>query len=556
MKNFKLILISFALIAGFLTSCSNNDSIVEEQNINKTEAITESLNRLAQQFNDQGDVITSVNPSGNIVFDYCFDFVYPLNLSYNNGTTVSVSSLDDLITILINSTNNLYIDGVEFPFEVETYNGSGAIEVITISNEDEFYDLLESCDFDSVTTCECYEVFDPVCVEIQAPDGETFIITYPNECYAMCDGFTPNDFVDNCVGDFNNPGGNNCFEFVFPLTIVTNQNQTITVNSQAELDNALYNVYYFDFVYSFDVTVNNDLLTIGNEEAFIALLEYCESNGGCPCPGVVEPVCVEVESPSGNIEIITFLNACEAECEGFTEVDFVECETQQPVCNEQEIIMNLIECTWLANTTLQNNIIGYEFNIDGTVLLTTNTGSDEPINGIWSIETNTLTGEVSIYFDLPAPYNVVSDLDWTVTVCETNDVLIVESGDESIIFEQDCNVNNPGECSEQELYANLLQCNWYMTTSLYDTVNAELAQFFQSGIIEITSEGTNQTVGGDWWLTSNPSQGFLLMSFNISSSPYNEFSQYDWFVTQCNEGYVLLESADGNEFIQFERYCN
>ncbi|WP_152611339.1 hypothetical protein [Psychroserpens mesophilus] len=556
MKNFKLILISFAMIAGLFTSCSNNDSIVEEQNIDKTEAITESLNRLAQQFNAQGDVIPSANPSGNIVFDYCFDFVYPLNLSYNNGTTVSVSSLDDLITILINSTNDLFIDGVEFPFHVETYNGSGAIEIVTINNENEFYDLLESCDFDSVNTCECYEVFDPVCVEIQAPDGETFTITYPNECYALCDGFTPNDFIENCVNDYNNPGGNNCFEFVFPLTIVTNENVTITVNSQAELDNALYNAYYFDFVYSFDVVVNDELLTIGNEEAFIALLEYCDSNGGCPCPGVVEPVCVEVESPSGNIEIITFLNACEAECEGFTEADFVDCETQQGPCNEQEIIQNLIECTWLANTSLLNNIIGYEFNIDGTLMLTTNTGSNEPINGTWSIETNTGTGEVYMFFDLPEPYNVVSDLDWTVTVCEANGVLILESGDESIIFTQDCNVNNPGECSEQELYANLLQCNWYMNTSLYDTVNAELAQFFQSGIIEITSEGTNQTVGGDWWLTSNPSQGFILMSFNITSSPYNEFSQYDWIVTECNEGYVFLTSADGNEFIQFERFCN
>ena len=312
----------------------------------------------------------------------------------------------------------------------------------------------------------------------------------------------------------------------------------------------------FDFVYSFDVTVNDELLTIGNEEAFIALLEYCESNNGCPCPAVVEPVCVEIESPSGNTEIITFLNACEAECEGFTEADFVDCETQQPVCNEEEIIANLIECTWLANTTLQNNIIGYEFYLDGTVMLTTNTGSDDPINGIWSIETNTISGEVSIYFDLPEPYNVVSDLNWTVTVCETNDVLILESGDESIIFEQDCNVNNPVTCSEQELYAYLLQCNWYMTTSLYATVNAELAQFFQSGIVEITSEGTNQTVGGDWWLASNPSQGFLLMSFNISSSPYIEFSQYDWFVTECSEEFVVIESADGNEFIQFERNCN
>jgi hypothetical protein len=556
MKNFKLFLINFALIAGFLTSCTNNDSIVEEQNIDKTEAITQSLNRLAQQFNDQGNVISSANPSGNIVFDFCFDFVYPLNLSYNNGTTVSVNSLEDLITILINSTNDLYIDGVEFPFNVETYNGSGAIEIVTINNENEFYDLLESCDFETIDTCECYEIYDPVCVEIQALDGETFIITYPNDCYAICDGFTSDDFVDNCVGDYNNPGGNECFEFVFPLTIVTDENQTITVNSQEELDNALYNIYYFDFVYSFDVTINDEILSIGNEEAFIALLEYCIENNNCPCPAVADPVCVEVETTNGNTEIITYLNACEAECDGFTQADFIDCENQQVTCNEQEIIQKLIECTWFANTSLQNNIIGYEFNIDGTLMLTINTGSNEPINGTWNIETNANTGEVYIYFDLPEPYNVVSDLDWTVTVCEADGILILESGDESIIFQQDCTINNPGECSEQELFDYLLQCNWYINTSLYNTVNAELAQFFQNGIVEITSQGTNQTIGGEWWLTSNPAQGFLIMSFDLPNSPSEVFSQYDWFVTQCSEEFILLESGDGNEFIQLERDCN
>ncbi|WP_456439990.1 hypothetical protein, partial [Psychroserpens sp.] len=173
MKNFKLFLLSFVLIAGFLTSCSNNKSVVEEQNIDETEAITQSLNRLAQQFSDEGDVLAASNPSGNIVFDFCFDFVYPLNLSYNNGTTVSINSLDDLITILINSNDNLYINGVEFPFNVEVYNDdTDAIEIVTINNEDEFFDLLDDCDFDVVDECDCGDESEPVCVEVQAPDGE------------------------------------------------------------------------------------------------------------------------------------------------------------------------------------------------------------------------------------------------------------------------------------------------------------------------------------------------------------------------------------------------
>ena len=158
MKNFKLFLLSFVFIAGVLTSCTNDDAVVEQLNIEASESITTTLERLSEQFNSQGDVIPTENPTGNIVFDFCFDFVYPLDLAYNNGSTVTVASLNDLIGILINSTNDLYISGIAFPFNVETYDEStDSIVVVTINNEAEFVALLESCDFDVVDACECYE---------------------------------------------------------------------------------------------------------------------------------------------------------------------------------------------------------------------------------------------------------------------------------------------------------------------------------------------------------------------------------------------------------------
>jgi hypothetical protein len=60
------------------------------------------------------------------------------------------------------------------------------------------------------------------------------------------------------------------------LTIITDEGNTITVNSQEELINTMYNSYYYDFVYSFDVTLaDRTVLSIGNEEAFRELLESC-----------------------------------------------------------------------------------------------------------------------------------------------------------------------------------------------------------------------------------------------------------------------------------------
>lgn len=550
MKNFKLILISFAMIAGLFTSCSNNDSIVEEQNIDKTEAITESLNRLAQQFNAQGDVIPSANPSGNIVFDYCFDFVYPLNLSYNNGTTVSVSSLDDLITILINSTNDLFIDGVEFPFHVETYNGSGAIEIVTINNENEFYDLLESCDFDSVNTCECYEVFDPVCVEIQAPDGETFTITYPNECYALCDGFTPNDFIENCVNDYNNPGGNNCFEFVFPLTIVTNENVTITVNSQAELDNALYNAYYFDFVYSFDVVVNDELLTIGNEEAFIALLEDCFGTNDCPCPDNVDPVCVEVQSPNGGTEIITFPNACYAECVGYTPNDFVDCDdiNNPSDCSEEEVVSYILECKWALTTSLYDNVITdyFEF-IENGVLNVINQSTNESIQlGSWGIISDPQNEDVIFAFNTNDPYFEVGSYNWTVTQCSEGYILL-ESGNEFIQLERDCD-NNGSDCNEETISGLLVQCQfWSVTISNQGYIYV----FGNDGTVTVGNSAGNSVATGTW-STSTNSDGDVVVNVNTNSGNFSS----DWTFLSCSINDVIIVESSATWMSNIESGCN
>jgi len=498
MKKFKLFLLSFALITGLFTSCSNEDSVTNDQDIQQTEAITTSLNRLAEQFNDDGDVIPTSNPSGNIVFDFGFDFVYPLNLSFNNGTTVAVNSLDELIEILINSTDDLYINGIEFPFEVEIYDeDTDSIIVVTINSEEEFLDLLDSL-WDDQDPCDCDDdVVNPVCVEVQDPNGESFIITYPNECYALCDGFTPNDFAENCEDDYNCPGGFECFEFNFPISIITDEDVTITVNSQEELDNALYNTYYFDFVYPFEVTTDEgEVVTINNADDFYDVLEDCFDDYENECDECLEeeidPVCVEVQTATG-LEIITFPNACYAECEGFDEADFVDCDNNTDPC---------IEC------------------------------ENEPYDPVCvEVEEG---GQVYTYTFPNACY----------AECEGFD-------EEDFV---DCDNNNPDYCSEQELFAFLLQCNWYINTSLYDTAVAEYAHFTQDGTVTISTDGGTSGVSGSWDLSSAPATGQLFMFLNFNDAPYNAFTALDWTVTECSEYFIVLSS--GNEFIMLERDCD
>ena len=496
MKTLKTALFSLAIVLFTFTSCTKNEPVVEQQQIEESPSVTEALGELGNRYDDSGNVMGSQSPSGNIVFDFCFDFVYPIDLAYNNGTTVTVNSLDELVSVIINFTNDLYVTGIAFPFDVEVYNDdTDAIVIVTINNEEEFADLLEDCDFDIITECVCTQEYDPVCVEIEDPSGVSFTLTYPNACWAECDGFSEDDFIDDCGDDYNGNGGFECFEFNYPITIITDAGVSITVNSDEELSTALYNSYYFDFEYPFTVTTEDgDVETIEDEEDFYELLDDCyddytnececdeddnnepvcvqieeggqvfiavfpnacyaecegfdeedfvdcENIGGCDdCPDEYDPVCVEFETPNGVIETITFPNACYAECEGFDEEDFIDCEDDESYCTAEELAANLVECNWyISNSLFQNPVALYaQFNADGTVSIMNTQTNEAEVTGTWEIATSPATEQLFMFFNFSdEPFDEIANLDWTVVECEDG-FIALQSNNEFILMEQDC----------------------------------------------------------------------------------------------------------------------
>ncbi len=109
-----------------------------------------------------------------------------------------------------------------------------------------------SCIFDE---CICPDIWEPVCT----PDG----LEFPNECFAMCEGF--NDF------------------FPCDTTVIWGCTDPVALN--------------YDPIANFDDG-------------------SCEYEGDCVCPAIWAPVC----TPEG----LEFPNECIALCEGFN--DFIPCE--------------------------------------------------------------------------------------------------------------------------------------------------------------------------------------------------------------------------------------
>ncbi|MBT3587390.1 MAG: hypothetical protein HN507_01945 [Flavobacteriaceae bacterium] len=197
MKTIKILFYSLLISTIALTSCTNDNSI-EVPDMQESRSTQLALNHLINLYTDNGTAIESMNPTGHLIFDFCFEFVYPINLLYNNGSIITITSNEELIEVLINMSDQLHIVGIEFPFNVKVYNPeTNEIQLLTITNEIEFTNLLASCFFDN--PCECGDEFNPVCIEI-IEDNQPITVTFPNPCYAACEGFTVEDFVD-CEND-------------------------------------------------------------------------------------------------------------------------------------------------------------------------------------------------------------------------------------------------------------------------------------------------------------------------------------------------------------------
>jgi hypothetical protein len=265
MKKIKILIVLLTISAALFYSCSDSNPIENEVVTSKSIALRTTLNEIKKVSNISGkDNLTTQDQF------FCFNFVYPITLSYNNGTQVTVATYEGLIEILTNENSALYVDGVAFPFQVQAEGVA-----TTIHNEDEFFALIQECG----------------------------------------NFHTVNSFVF----DFT------CYSIVYPISVINASQQTITVNNQTELLQLVSSPagtvnYQLNIVFPISVTQNNQTIVIDDLYEFFDLNNDCASSS-CICTQEYAPVCVQTVHG-----IVEFSNACHAECEGFTSADFVNCD--------------------------------------------------------------------------------------------------------------------------------------------------------------------------------------------------------------------------------------
>mgnify|MGYP001794607705 CR=1 FL=1 len=205
------------------------------------------------------------------------------------------------------------------------------------------------------TECDCEFDLNPVCIE----DADGNIIAFPNACFAECEGFNAEDFVDcgddgpifpDCDCDFDEievvcveieegiviPFPNACFAECegFSAENFVDCNDDGPTVPECDCDFEELEIVCVEVeegvIFSFPNACFAECEGFSTED-FVD----CGDDGpvfpDCDCDfEELEIVCVEVEEGI----IIPFPNACFAECEGFTAEDFVECDDDGPVFPE------------------------------------------------------------------------------------------------------------------------------------------------------------------------------------------------------------------------------
>lgn len=226
---------------------------------------------------------------------------------------------------------------------VHTYTENGAypvtLTVYTPTCTSVSTDLVIAFD---ANNCNCFDIYHPVCVF--GPGGD--VITFNNECEAVCSGYPFNQLFD-CSDE-----GCVCPTFAAPVCVfdpVSQDTVTFINHCFAECEGFGPDQWLecgqepIDTTGCFQLPANPVCATgFGEFFSFYNLCEYensvyfgfplisCDSiPGNCNCPEIYDPVCVI--SPNGFP--LSFSNSCFAECAGYGQDQQFTCLTDSLDCN-------------------------------------------------------------------------------------------------------------------------------------------------------------------------------------------------------------------------------
>jgi hypothetical protein len=387
----------------------------------------------------------------------CFSVALPVTVIVGNITITieNQEGIDDLEELLENFEDEI----PEFVFPITIIDADYTETVI--ENQDQLEALLEDCIDDDVI--ECVDFVYPISFSVL--NAEFVII----DTVTIEDNEALYEFLENLDND-----DVNLVSLNFPVTLVYASGETIEVNSNTELSDAISSVdedcddddfencdvdeirqslkeckweieiytsfpvfegfeLEFNEDFTFDIIIdNNQVLSEGNSWELIEDGDF-----------VYLVLSTDFEDLGGNWKVVE----CDDDELYLTKDDQAMqieqyCETDLN-CSAEDLSNDLVECFWFAGTSLLNNQDNkFVFTEEGTVKLYTNNEFIEI--GTWNISVD--VDGLTLVLNLTGNYEVLSG-NWDVVEC--NEGFYGLSKDDNILhLEQECFDDNPFECFE------------------------------------------------------------------------------------------------------------
>jgi len=307
----------------------------------ESRSLVSLLNILYIYFDQNGEVLFDDNydQSGDGDYDIfnewedfmCFDIQFPISVTMPDESQVSIGNEDELYEAVESyyEMSDEY-DGlpeINFPFNIIFYfddeNGNEIEEVVGVGSYEELEMYFEICedgwdddgwDDEDWYEIDCFDLVYPL--TIVNPEGEVLTVDSENNLHEYIDQYYENCNSNDC-GDFN---------LYYPLTVeyyseTNDQVQTLTINSEEELEALLDEHCYDDgwddeetcgeIVYPVTVEApNGEQFTANSEEEVYSFMEEWYSNNcnAVECDDdfeVVYPITMEFEDEQGEIIVMT-----------------------------------------------------------------------------------------------------------------------------------------------------------------------------------------------------------------------------------------------------------
>ena len=567
--NFKFFYLLFALLIGLAFSCQ--DEVLEETPTNEEETIVanSTLANLMRNTVTLDGSIDNIIDSAN-----CILVNLPVTVVVN-GITLTIESVDDydaIEEIIDEFTNDQDEIEIQFPIVIIL---SDYTEV-TIENQDELETYIEDCfgENEPDDDIECVDFQYPITFSIYDSNFqviETVVINSDQELYIFIE-----ELAGGVLASIN-----------YPINMILANGDVVEVNNNTELEvviseaeddcdedddndhndddecnlsidfveNWLYECPIEAYVYdeNGDLLDENQLEFVQNNEVIV--------NG---TPAVTEVGSWTLEDGNNDIVLgITGLNTfnlidgdwtlsnCENDRLEFTQDTGSGVRTMvfEMDCNTNNDPLGCLEADDIELCD-ENNDGFEEFNLYAGLSDIDGCNINSPVavsfhSSLLDAENNSnpILGATS-YINISNPQTIYVRIE---VISNPSEFEILEIG----LYLENC---TGGNCSEDEIDANLIECEWNVVefNDSNDLIEYDLV-FGPNGLLTVTGNGQTITISNGWETSSTPNATILTLS-GIALGNIQAING-EWIIVECNSEELELVNSNQDSMIM-EQDCS